>query len=147
MAVAPAPLAAAEQLDFLAVLGDFAQELAAVGIENSGAYGDFDYLVLTVAAVRAVLAAALSVGGENVTLVAQRQQRPHVAVALQYDMAAAAPVAAVRPPFGYILGTVVMTAAGAAFARPAQDLYIIYEIGLCHTFLLLCPIWTGSFIL
>ena len=81
MHVAQASLAAAQQVDFLFVLGHFAQELAGVGVEHGGTHGHLDDLVLAVGAVWGVLAAALAVGGEDMTPVTQREQRPQMTVA------------------------------------------------------------------
>lgn len=49
-------------------------------------------------------------------------------------MASAASIASVGASFGYIFGPVEMARAGAAFARTAKYLYIVYEIGVSHTF-------------
>ncbi len=132
MAVAESALAAAQQLNHLPVLDDFAQELAGIGIKHCRAYRHFDYTVLAVAPEGTARASALSVGGEYMPLVTQVEQRPQVAVATHEDVSATAAVATVRPALGDILGAVEMARSRAPLARAAQDFYIVYKVGFCH---------------
>ena len=106
MPVAETASAAAQQLHLLAVFGDFAEVFAAFGVEHDCAAGNFHHDIVAVFAEAAASGAAFPVAGEYVSPVFQRQQRPHVAVALEDDMAATATVAAVGSAFGNIFGAV-----------------------------------------
>ena len=128
MPVAESPLAAAQEFYFLAVFRHLAKKIACLRIEDSGAYGHFDYLVLTVFSRGAVLAAALSVGRKHMPPVAEGEKCPHVAVAFQDDMSAASSVTSVRSPFRNILRSVEMARACATLAAAAKDLNVIYEV-------------------
>ncbi len=119
MPVAEAAAAAAQQLHELSVVGDLRQVVARFGVVHHRAAGHIYGYVLAVFSETAPGAAALTVAGEYVAAVFERQQRPHVAVAAQDDVAAAAAVAAVGAAFGHILGAVEMARAGSAFARTA----------------------------
>ena len=70
----------------------------------------------------------MAVGGEYMPLIAQMQERPHVAVALKDDMTAATAVAAVGSTLRHIFGSVIMPAAGTTFTRATKYLDVIYEI-------------------
>ncbi len=126
--VAQAAAAAAQQLHELAVVGHLREVLAVFCVVHHRAAGHVDDHILAVLAEAAAGAAALAVAGEDVAAVFQGQQRPHVAVAAQDYVAAAAAVAAVGAAFGHILGAVEVARAGAALTRAAQYLDVVYEV-------------------
>ena len=130
--VAEAAAAAAKELYLLAVLVDLAEKFARLGIKyhRSGRYLDDD--ILAVLAETAAARAALAVAGKHVAVEFQGQQSPHLLVAAEYHVAAAAAVAAVRAALGHILGAIEMTRARAALAAAAVYLHIIYKIAVSH---------------
>ena len=128
MTVAESSLATAQELDFLAVACHLTQKLPRLGIEHRRADRDLYYSVLPILAERTVFASRLTVSGENMTLIAQMKEGPHIAVPLEDNMSSASSVAPVRSPFGHIFGTVEMTASGSSLSGAAEYLYIIYEV-------------------
>ena len=70
--------------------------------------------------------------GKGMTVVAQVQQRPIVAVSAQDDVSATAAVAAVRTTVGVVLHAAHVCAATSTLARAAIDLYVIDEICFSH---------------
>lgn len=72
MTIPESPLAAAQQLDLLTIFGDLTEEIAGFGIEDGGAHRHFDGAILAIAAVAPVGAAALAVGGEDMSLITKR---------------------------------------------------------------------------
>lgn len=132
MPVAEASATATEQLHFLPVVGNLAEVFAGFGIKYHGSARHFYHHVVAVLAEAASAGAALAVSGEDMAPVFQRKQRPHIAVAFEYDMASATAVATVGAPFGYIFGTIEMARACASLARTAEDFHIVYKIGFSH---------------
>jgi len=132
MAVAEAPFSTPQQVDFLAVFGDLAEEFARIGVENGSAYGYVDNLILAILAVASAGASRFAVGGEDVAAIAEWKECPHVGIAPEDDVPAAAAVAPVGATFGYILGAVEVAASGASLAGAAKDLHIIYKIRIGH---------------
>jgi hypothetical protein len=108
VAVAKSAFTATEELNLLSVFGHFTKELACLGVENGCADWHFDGAVFAVFTKRAIGAAALSVGGEDVALITEVEQRPHVAIATENDMTAATAVAAVRTTFRHIFSSVIV---------------------------------------
>ena len=119
MPVAQAPFPPLEELDFLAVIGDFAEELPRLGIKyhRSGRYLDDD--ILAVLAETAAARAALAVAGEDMAAVFERKQRPHIFVSAENHVASAASVPSVGSTFGNIFRPVEMTGACSPFSAAA----------------------------
>ena len=123
---------AAKKVYCLAVFGDLGEKFAAVGVVDDGSAGNVDDDIVAVFAERASGASGLAVSGEDMAVIAQRQKRPEMAVATQYDVASATAVAAVGAPFRNIFGAVEMARSGASLAAAGEDFYVVYEVGVCH---------------
>ena len=135
--VAQSASSSLQQDYFLSVLGDVADVLARLGVVNHRAAGHFDDLVLAVLAEAAVLGAAFAVTGHDVTVVAQVQQGPVVAVPAQDDVPPASAVATVRPSVGHVLGAAHVCGTTAALARAAVYLYVVNKVRFCHNAIIL----------
>ena len=77
-----------------------------------------------------ILPAVAAMLCEDVSLVAQVQQRPEVMVSTQDDAATLTTVTAVRPPVGVVLHVLQVHRSLATLSRAAQNLHIVYEITL-----------------
>ena len=128
MPVAQAAATALEELHLLAVVGHFGDVIACLGVEYHGTAGHVDDDVFTVFAEGTAARTTLAVAGEDMAAVFEGQERPHVAVAAEDDMTAATAVAAVGTALGHVFGAVEMARAGAALARAAQYLDVVYEV-------------------
>lgn len=116
MPVAQASLSATQQIYLLPVFGDLAKELAGIGIKDGSADGHLYHAVLPVAAMASSGSSALPVGGEDVPLVTQGQEGPHMAVSTQDHVAATAAVTTVGTSLGNIFRPVEMPATGPTLA-------------------------------
>ena len=74
----------------------------------------------------------LAILGENVLAVFEVYEGPVLRVSFEYDMASPATVSPVRSSLRDILRTVEMHRTGTAVSRPAEYLYVVYEIAVCH---------------
>ena len=106
--VAKTSASASEQLYFLSVVGHLAEEFAVLSVVNRRSARHFYNLVLSVLSKAAAFSARLSVGGENVPLIFQVEQRPQVAVATQNDMSATSAVSTVGAAFRHVFGAMEM---------------------------------------
>ena len=109
MPVAEAAASAAEQLHLLAVIVYLAEKFACLGIEHHSSARYLYYHIVAILAEAAASGAALSVAGKHMPVVLEREQCPHMAVTLEYDMSATTSVATVRAPFGHIFSAVEMS--------------------------------------
>ena len=141
MPVAQASAAALEQHQLLAVLGHLAHRFEHGGTvlllheplgDRTEGYGDDD--IGRILARRTGAGTALPVLGELVALVLEVDERPILPVALQYDAAALAAVAAVGTAERHELLAAEMGRTGASVARTGEYLHVIYEVGTCHDF-------------
>ena len=130
MPVTKTAATAAQKLDFLAVVGYFAEIFTGFGVKDNGAAGHFYNHIVTVFTERPATGAAATVSGENVAAIAQGEQSPHIAVAFENDMSAAAAITTVGATFGNVFGTIEMTRTGATFARSAKDFNVVNKIGV-----------------
>ena len=92
---------------------------------------------IDILAERLVLATGLTVSSKDVTLIAQVEQGPVVAVAVQDDRATLAAIAAIGTAFGNILGTMQVRTTSTAFSGAAIDGYIVDKVRFCHKFYVL----------
>ena len=130
--VAQTAPSALEQYGPLPLLGHFADDLSGLGVARDRSERDVDHHVGAVLARAARAAAVFSVAGEDVALVLEVYQRPVLAVAAQNDAASVASVAPVGTAELDELLPAKMARAGAALARAAEYLHVVYEIGRCH---------------
>ena len=129
MPVAESPLAAAQEFYFLAVFRHLAKKnRLSLRIEDSGAYGHFDYLVLAVFSRGAVLAAALSVGRKHMPPVAEGRSVHMWRLPFSMICPPRPPSPPSDSPFRNILRSVEMARACATLAAAAKDLNVIYEV-------------------
>ena len=77
----------------------------------------------------AAFAAVAAVAGKNVTVIAQVEQRPVVAVAAQVDVASAPTIATIGAAEGLVFGAVHVHRTAAALTGATVDFDVVYEIG------------------
>jgi hypothetical protein len=128
MPVTQASATALEQNHLLAVIGYIAKILTCLSVISDGSAGDFNDNVITVLAETLVAAAVSTVLGKSVTLIAQMQQCPVVAVTLKDNASALTAVTAVGTAVRDVFVMTQMGRSATALARPAKDLYVIYKI-------------------
>ena len=127
--VAQSAASAFEQHHDLSVFDDIAEIFAGFGIVGHGAGRHLDVAVGAVAAVATAFAAVAAVSGKNVTVIAQVEQRPVVAVAAEVDVASAPTIAAVGAAEGLVFGAVHVHRTAAALTGATVDFDVVYEIG------------------
>ncbi len=96
LGVAAAAAAACSGEPPVAVVDEFGEQFTGVQVEHDGAHRHVDLERLTAAAVQVLALAVDAVVGAAVRVVTEREQRRHVVVGDQPDVAAVAAVAAVR---------------------------------------------------
>ena len=104
--VAQSAASAFEQHHDLSVFDDIAEIFTGFGIVGHGAGRYLDVAICAVAAVAAAFAAVAAVAGKNVTVIAQVEQRPVVAVTAQVDIAPAPTIATIGAAEGLVFGAV-----------------------------------------
>ena len=127
--VAQSAASAFEQHHDLSVFDDIAEIFTGFGIVGHGAGRYLDVAVCAITAVAAAFAAVAAVAGKNVTVIAQVEQRPVVAVAAQVDVASAPTIAAVGAAEGLVFGAVHVHRTAAALTGATVDFDVVYEIG------------------
>jgi hypothetical protein len=135
MVVAESATAAGREDKALAFFGYFELYLAGFGIAGHGTKWHLDHNILALSTGAQVTAAALAILGKKVLAVLQVQQRPELGTALQDNVAAPTPVAAVGAAVGQALGPEEVVRARAAFARAAGNLDVVDEVVISHVFL------------
>jgi hypothetical protein len=130
--VAQAAATAGGHDDFLAVFRDFTLDLTGFRVADHGAQRDIEVFVLAVCPVHQLAAAAFTGFCDDVLAVLQVEQGPHVVRSADDDVAAAPPVPAVGAALCGHLRTVKVGGTWAAFARPATDFDVVYEVLAGH---------------
>ena len=74
----------------------------------------------------------LAVLSENMLALFEVYESPVLRFGLEYDVASPAAVSPVRSSLRDILRTVEMHRTRSAVSRPAEYLYVVYEIAVCH---------------
>jgi hypothetical protein len=110
------------------MFGDVAYIFACLSVVDDGAARDLDNLILSVLAEALVLASRLTVTGKGMTVVAQVEQRPVVAVTAQNDMASSSAIAPVGTSVRTILLTPHVGRSSTTLTRAAVYLYIINKV-------------------
>ena len=106
-------------------------EHGALAVAHHGPLGHGDEHVGAARAVAALAHAVGAVVGPAERLVLERQQRRHVVVGDQHDVAPAAPVASVGPALGHVRLTTEGHRAGAPVARLHVQVALVDELGHC----------------
>ena len=118
----------------MAVFGDFEEHLARFCVFGDGSKGHFQNDVLAVRAVAIVSAPTTPDGGLDVLSVFQVQERPHLVVAFQNDVAAASSIAPVRASLGDATRSVEMSTSRAALTGSTENLDVINEVIVRHAY-------------
>ena len=116
----------------VAVADQLGEHLAGVEVVHDGALGHLDLERLATPAVEVLALAVHAVLGATVRMVAEREQRRHVVVGDQPDVAALAAVAAVRAAVHDRTLAPERDAARAAVAATHVELALVDELGLGH---------------
>ena len=74
----------------------------------------------------------LAILGKNVLAVFEVYECPVLGLIFEYYMSSLATVSPVRSSLRDILRTVEMHRTRSAVSRPAEYLYVVYEIAVCH---------------
>ncbi len=128
LGVAAPTLAALRAEPAVAGVDQVGQQVA-LEVVDHGAFGDVDLEVGAGVAVALLAHAVHAAGGTAVRVVAERQQRGHVAVGDEPDVAAVTAVATVGAAAGHVRLTPERDAAGAAVTAPNVQLCFVDEPG------------------
>ena len=129
LGVAPPAAPAGGGQPAVAVVQQLGEHLAGVQVGDDGALGHGDLQRLAALAVEVLALAVDAVAGAAVGVVAERQQRGHVVVGDEPDVAALAAVAAVRSAEGDRTLPAERHAARAAVAAAHVELALVDELG------------------
>jgi hypothetical protein len=125
LGVAAAAAATAGRKPAVAVVGQVGEQLAGVQIGDDGALGHHHLQVLAALAVLVLAHSVHAVERPAVRMVAERQQRRHVAAGHQPDVAALAAVAAIGPTEGHRPFTAERHTARATVASAHVELGLV----------------------
>ncbi len=123
---------AGEKHLFLAVLGNFGDDLARVGILGYGSERDIYIYVSAGLTRRTGAITTLTVLGKDVPLELKVNESPKVGVAAEDDVTPTTAVAPVRPAECNELLAPEMSRPGPPITRTGENLNVIYEVAVCH---------------
>jgi len=132
--IAQAASPAREQDGLLPVFRDFEKHFTGLRIFGHGTQRHLEYDVLAVRPVAIVSASAAANRCFDVLAVFQVQERPHLVVAFQNDVAAAPSIAPVGTPFGDATRSVEMRTSRAALTGGTENFDVIDEVVVRHAY-------------
>ena len=103
-------------------------EFSRESIIDSGTYGYFDDLVFTVAACRALATTTATTCRDDVSLVAQVQERPVVLIGSDIDVTTTSTIPTIGPSLGDVLLSTEVRRATTALTRAAVNLDVVYKV-------------------
>ncbi len=129
------------QKDFLlAIFSDVHQVFTCLCVINNSSTRHLDDLVITVGTKTSTMASAHTVTSEDMTIVFEVKQSPIILARTDDDVSATSAVATIRSTLRSELFTMKVSRTAAASTASDMNLYVIYEIAICHSVSNFCKI-------